>query len=107
MGSGEGSKMRNFVDFYRSPNIVRVIKSRRLRWTEHVARMAESRSALKILTGKSTGKRPLGRPRRRWEDNIRMDLEEIGVNAGNWVDSTQDRDYLRALVNAALNLRVL
>ena len=49
---------------------------------------------------------PLGRPRRRWEDNIRMDLEEIGINAGNWVDSAQDRDYLRALVNAALNLRV-
>ena len=52
------------------------------------------------------GKRPLGRPRRRWEDNIRMDLEEIGINAGNWVDSAQDRDYWRALVNAALNLRV-
>ena len=60
----------------------------------------------KILTGKPTGKRPLGRPRRRWEDNIRMDLEEIGINAGNWVDSAQDRNYWRALVNAALNLRV-
>ena len=54
----------------------------------------------------STGKRPLGRPRRRWEDNIRMDLEEIGINAGNWVDSTQDRDYWRAFVKATLNLRV-
>ena len=61
----------------------------------------------KILTGKPKGKRPLGRPRRRWEDNIRMDLEEIGINAGNWVDSAQDRNYWRALVNAALNLRVL
>ena len=61
----------------------RVIKSRRLRWTGHVARMEEGRSAFKILTGKSTGKRPLGRPWRRWEDNIRMDLEEIGINAGN------------------------
>ena len=71
---------------YRSPNIVRVIKSRRLRWAEHVARMEESRSAFKMLTGKPTGKRLLGRPRRRWEDNIRMDLEEIGINAGNWVD---------------------
>ena len=60
----------------------------------------------KILTGKSKGKRPLGRPRRRWEDNIRMDLEEIGINAENWVDSAQDKDYWRALVNAALNLRV-
>ena len=64
---------------YRSPNIVRVIKARRLRWAGHVARMEESRSAFKILTGKPTGKRSLGRPRRRWEDNIRMDLEEIGV----------------------------
>ena len=91
---------------YRSPNIVRVIKSGRMRWSEHVARMEEGRSAFKILTGKPTGKRPLGRPRRRWEDNIRMDLEEIGVNAGNWVDSAQDRNYWRVLVNASLNLRV-
>ena len=66
----------------------------------------KGRSAFKILTGKPTGKRPLGRPRRKWEDNIRMNLEEIGINAGNWVDSTQVRNYWRALVNAALNLRV-
>ena len=59
-----------------------------------------------MLRGKPTGKRPLGRPRRRWEDNIRMDLEEIRINAGNWVDSAQDRNYWRALVNAALILRV-
>ena len=84
-------------------NAVRVIKSRRLRWASHVARMEEGRSAFKILTGKPTGKRPLGRPRRRWEDNIRMDLEEISIN---WVDSAQDRNYWRALVNAALNFRV-
>ena len=82
---------------YRSPNIVRVTKSRRLRWTRHLA---------KIVTGKPTVKRPLGRPRRRWEDNIRMDLEEIGINARNWVDLAQDRNYWRALVNAALKLRV-
>ena len=62
---------------------------------------------IKILTGKPTGKRPLGRPRRRWEDNIRMDLEDQGINAGNGVHSAQDRDNWRALVNAALNLRVL
>ena len=68
--------------------------------------MEEGRSDFKILTGKPTGKRLLGRPRRIWEDNIRMDLEEIGINAGNWVDSAQDRDYCKALVNAALNLRV-
>ena len=68
--------------------------------------MEEGRNAFKILTGKPTGKRPLWGPRRRWEDNIRMYLEEISINAGNWVDSAQDRDYWRALVNAALNLRV-
>ena len=68
---------------YRSPNIVRVIKSRRLRWAGHVARTEEGRSALKMLTGKPTGNIPLGRPRRRWEDIIRMDIEEIGINAGN------------------------
>ena len=69
--------------------------------------MEEGRSAVKMLTGKPTGKRPLGRPRRRWENNIRMDLEEIGISAGNWVDSAQDRNYYwKALVNAALNLRV-
>ena len=83
-----------------------MIKSRRLRWAGHVARMEEGRSAFQILTGKPTGKRPLGRPRRRWEGNSRMDLEEIGFNAGNWVDSAQDRDYWGALVNAALTLRV-
>ena len=64
------------------------------------------RSAFKILTGKHTGKRPLGRPRRRWEDNIRVDLKEICINTRNWVDSTQDRDYWRDLVNVALNLHV-
>ena len=68
--------------------------------------MEQGRSALKILTVKLTGKRPLGRPRCRWEGNIRMDLEEIGIYAGNWVDSAQDRNYWRAFVNAAVNLRV-
>ena len=91
---------------YRSPNIFRVIKSRRLRRGGHVARMEEGRSAFKILKGKPTGKRPLRRPRCRWEGNIRMDLNGIGINTRNWVHSAQDRDYFRALVNAALNLRV-
>ena len=66
----------------------------------------ECKSTFKIVTGKPTGKRPLGRPRRRWEDNIRLDIEEISINAGNWVDSAQDRNNWRALVNAALNLQV-
>ena len=89
---------------YRSPNIVRVIEIRRLRWAGHVARMEERRSAFKILTGTPAGKRLRGR----WEDNIRIDLKVIGrpMNTRNWIDSAQDRDYWRALVNAALNLRV-
>ena len=91
---------------YRSPNIVRVIKCLILRWAGLVARMKEGRSAFKILTSKSSGKRPLGKRRHRWEDNVRIDLEEIGINAGNWVDSALDMDYWRAIVNATLNLRV-
>ena len=79
MGRGEGSTMRNL---YHSPNIVRVIKPRRLRCTGHVARMEEGRRAFKVLKGEPTGKRPLGRPRRRYEDNIRMDFEEIGIMRG-------------------------
>ena len=73
---------------------------------EHLASTGEGRISFKILTGKPTRKSPLGRPRHRWEKNIRMDLKEIGINAGNWVDSAQDRDYWRALVNAELNLWV-
>jgi len=68
-----------------------VIKSRKLRWAGHVARMEEGRSSFKMLTGTPTGKRSLGRPRRRWEDNIRIDLKEMGINTRNWVDSAQDR----------------
>ena len=100
--SGEGSTVRNFIVFTVHLNIVRVIKSRRLRWVGHVARMEEGRSAFKILTAKSTGKRPLGRPRNRWENNIIMHLKEMGIKTGNWVDSAQNR----VLLNAALNLRI-
>ena len=71
-----------------------------------VGRIEEGRSAFKILTGTPAGKRPLGRPRHRWEDNIRVNFKEIGINTRNWVDSAQDRDYWRALVNSALNFRV-
>ena len=76
--NGEWRRLHNeeHHSLYRSPNIARVIKSRRLRWAGHVARMEESRSAFKMLTGKPTGKRPLGRPRRRWEDNIKMTLKK-------------------------------
>ena len=77
-----------------------------MRWGGHVARMEEDRSAFKILTGKPTGKKTLGRPRRRWEYNIRMDPKGIGINTRNSVDLAQDRYYSRALVNSALNLRV-
>ena len=89
-----------------SLNVESVIKYRRLRWAGHVTRMEECRRAFKILTGKLTGNRSLRRPIHGWEDNIRMDLEEIGINAGNWVDSAQDKNYWRALVNAVLNLRL-
>ena len=91
---------------YRSLNVVKVINSRRLRWAGQVVRMVEGRTAFKILAGKPIGEVPLRKPRRRWEDNIKMDLEEIGINAGNGFDSAQDRNYWRTLVNAALNLWV-
>ena len=102
MGSG-GRSLHNeeLHNSYRSPNIVRVIKSRRMRWASHVSRMEEGRAAFKMLTDT-----PLGRPKRSWEDNIRKYLKEIGINTRNWVDSAQDRNYWRAL-NAALNLRIL
>ena len=80
-----------------------MIGSRRL--GDHISRIEESRSPFKVLTGKPIGKRPLERPRRRWEDNIRMDPKKIDMNTKNWVDAAQDRDYWRALVNAASSLR--
>ena len=91
---------------YRFLNILREIKSRILRWPGHTARMEEGRRAFKIVTRKPTGRRPLGRPRRRCGYNIRTDLEEIVTNTRKAVDSTQDKDYWRALVNSALSLRV-
>jgi hypothetical protein len=83
-----------------------MIKSRRMRFAGHVARMGTKRKAYRILVGKPEGKRPLGRPRRRWVDNIEIDLREIGWNGMDWVDLTRDRDQSRALVNTAMNLRV-
>jgi len=93
-------------DLYSSPNIVRVIKSRRMRWAGHVARMGEERGMYRVLLGKWEGRRPLGRPRRRWVDNIRMDLQEVGCGYMDWIGLTQDRDSWRTLVSAVMNLRV-
>jgi hypothetical protein len=95
-------------NLYCSPStcIIRIIMSRRMRWAGHVARMGEKRNAYRILVGKPVGKRPLGRPRRRWVDNIRMDLREIGWGGTDWIDVAQDRDQWRALVNTVMNLRV-
>jgi hypothetical protein len=78
-----------------------------MRWAGHVARMGEDRNVYTVLMGKPEGKRPLGRPRRRWEDGIRMDLREIGWGSVNWIQLAQDRDRWRALVNTVMNLRVL
>ena len=93
-------------DLYSSPNIVRVIKSRRIRWAGHVARMGEERVVYRVLVGKTKGRRPLGRPRRRWVDNIRMDLQEVGCGYVDWIGRAQDRDRWRTLVSAVMNLGV-
>ena len=92
-------------DLYSLPNIVRVVKSRRKKWAGHVARMGEGRGVHRVLVGKPEGKRPLGRPRRRWEDNIKMDLQEVG-GGGDWMELAQDRDRWRALVDTVMNFRV-
>jgi hypothetical protein len=91
---------------YCSPNIVRVIKSRRMRWAGHVARMGEEKEVYRVFVGKPEGKRTLGRPRRRWVDNIRMDLQKVGCGHVNWIGLTLDRDRRRTLVSAVMNLGV-
>jgi hypothetical protein len=91
---------------YSSPSIIRVIKARRMRWVGHVACIGEVRGAYKILVGRPEGKRPLGRPRHRWEDNIKMDLREIGFGDVDWIHWAQDRDRWQALVNMVMNLWV-
>ena len=106
---GEWRRLHNeeLNDLYSSPNIVWVIKSRRMRWARHVERMGEERDVYRVLLGKPEGKRSLGRPGRRWVDNIRMDLQEVGCGYMDWIGLAQDRDRWRKLVSAEMNLRVL
>jgi hypothetical protein len=93
-------------NLYSSPSIIRILKSRRMRWARHVARMGKKRNVYRLLVGKPEGKRPLGRPRSRWIDNIKMNLLEIGVNVVDWIGLAQDRYRWRVLVNSVMNLRV-
>ena len=93
-------------DLYSSPNIVRVIKSRRMRWAGHVVHMGEERAVYRVLVGRPEGKRPQGRRRCRWVDNIRTDLQEVGCGYMDWIGLAQDRDRWRTLVSAVMNLRV-
>ena len=106
--TGEWRRLHNegLNDLYSSPNIVWVIKSRRMRWAGHLARISEDKGVYRVLVGKPEGKKPLGRPRRRWVDNIRMDLQEVGCGYMDCIGLAQDRDRWRKLVSTVMNLRV-
>ena len=106
--TGKWRKLHNeeLSDQYSLPNIVRVLKSRRMRWAGHVARKVEERGVHRVLVGKSVEKRALGRPRRRWEDNIKMDLQEVGGGCEDWMELAQDRDRWRELVSTVMNIQV-
>ena len=106
--TGEWRRLHNeeLNDLKSSPNIVRVLKSRRMRWAGHVARMGEDRGVYRVLVGKPEGKRPLGRLRRRWVDNIRTDIQEVGCGYMDWIGVVQDRDSWRTLVSTVMNIRV-
>ena len=105
--TGECRRLHNeeLNDLYSSPNIARVIRSRRMRWAGHVARKG-GEGVYRVLVGKPEGKRPLGRPRHRWVDNLRMDLQEVSCGYMDWIGLAQDRDRWRTLVSAVMNLRV-
>jgi hypothetical protein len=107
--TGEWRKLHSgeLHNLYSSPDIIRQIRSRRMRWAGHVACMGEGRNVYRVLVGKPEGKRQLERARRRWEDGIKMDLREIGWEDVEWIQLAQDRDRLRAVVSAVMNLRVL
>jgi hypothetical protein len=106
--TGEWSNLHNeeLNGLYSLSNLVWVIKSRRLRWAGHVAHMGKGRGVYRVLVGTPEGKRPLGKPRRRWEDNVRMDLQKVGCGCEDWIGLAHDRDRWRALVSAVRNLRV-
>jgi hypothetical protein len=93
-------------NLYTSPSVIRIIKSRRMRWAGHVARIGEKRNVYRLLVGNPEGKRPLGRPRRRWIDNIKMDILEVGLSVMAWIGLAQYRYRWRALVNSVMNFRV-
>jgi hypothetical protein len=106
--TGSWRKLHNeeLHGLYSLPSIFKVIKARRMRWAGHVARMGKVRGAYNILVRKPEGRRPLGKPRRRWEDNIKMDFREIGFGDVDWIRLAQDRDRWRALVKTVMSLRV-
>jgi len=106
--TGEWRRLHNeeLNDLYSSTNIERMIKSRRIRWAGHVARMGEERGVYRVLLGKPESKRPVGRPTRRWVGNIRMELQEVGCGYIDWIGLAQDRERWRRLVSAVMNLRV-
>jgi len=106
--TGEWRRLHNeeINNLYSPPNIVQVIKLRRMIWVWHVAHMGEERGVCRVLVGKPEGKRPMGRPRCRWVDNIRMDLQEVGCGYMDWIELAQDRDKWWTLVSAVMNLRV-
>jgi hypothetical protein len=106
--TGEWRELHNeeLNDRHSLPNIVRVIKSRTMRWAGHVARMVKEKSVHRMLVGKPEGKRPLVRPRRRWKDNIKMDLQDVGMGCGDWMELARARDWWQALVSSVKSFRV-